>query len=275
MLHSKSCWVRHPAGGDEGIRIMSPRLTIVTSDAVLTYGRRGRAWIVGGLMGLLVGMGMHWATPPAYTATAVVELSEAAAIIDLSPVAARPRLLSVDTDAQIVTSDEVVAAVMAATGHPEMQVRRSLSVSGRPVTRVLEVSYRTSSADVATAGARQAAAVFLDERERLIVAPVRQYLVEVAARTESPRQPETLTEALTTADLSDARRSTVEGWRQRAVAARLALRDAGITIEAARITSRADRGDVEVPLATGACAGALLGLGFGLMRRHVAGRSPS
>jgi len=246
------------------------RLTIVTSDAILTRGLRGRAWLVGGLLGLLVGIGVHWTTPPEYTATTVVELSEAAAIIDLSPVAARPRLLSVDTDAQIVAADDVVSAVAEATGQTEPTVRRSLLVSARPLTRVLEVSYRTSSPEIAKVGSQQAAETFLVVRERLIVRPVEDYLVEVGERTESPKQ----AEVLTTADLTGQAQSRVEGWRQRAIAARLALRGAGSVLEQARVTSPADRGDVEVPVATGTFLGALLGVGVSLRPRGSPGSRP-
>lgn len=243
---------------------MPTRLTLVTSDPILARGLRGRDWLVGAVLGLLVGMGLYWATPPNYTATAAVELSEAAPTIDISPVGARPRLVSVDTDAQILVGDEVVSAIAQATGTTRSKARTSLAVAARPLTRVLEISFTGSSPKTAVLGAQQAAETFLGARERLIVARVQDYLVEVGARTASPRQ----SALLTTADISGSAESRVEGWRERAIAASLQLRGPGSVLEQARITSSADRGDLEVPLVSGACLGALLGVGLRLERHH-------
>jgi hypothetical protein len=241
------------------------RLTIVTSDAILTRGLRGRTWLVGAFLGLIAGAGMYVATPPAFTATAVVELAEASPVIDLSPLAARPRLVSVDTDAQIVVSDEVLSAVADATNQPTTVVRRSLVVTARPLTRVIQISYRTASAATARAGAQRAAEAFLGERERLFVDPVQAYLTEVDARSQSPDQPA----ATTPADLSSRAQSRVESWRQRAMAARLEITGAGAVLESARVKAGGSRGNPEVPVVTGACLGALLGVGVALARGRL------
>jgi hypothetical protein len=242
---------------------MTSRLTIVSSDPILTRGLRGRTWLVGGVLGLIAGIGVYFGTPPTYTATSVVELSEVAPVIDLSPVAARPDDVTVDTDAQIVTSGQVVSAVAGITKQPTERVRQSLSVSARQLTRVIQISYTASSPATATAGAQGAAEAFLAARKRLVVQPVQDYLAEVFVRTEAPQKSASLT---TAADLSSKAQSRVEGWRQRAISAQLQTKGAGSILEHARVRAGGDRGDVEVPVVTGACLGALLGVGVALLR---------
>jgi hypothetical protein len=239
---------------------MSSRMTFVTSDAILTHGLRSRAWIVGCLLGLLVGVGLHVTKPPTYTATAAVELTKIAPSLDLSPIAPPADFLTVDTDAQMVETDEVISAVAKAAGQSTAQVRTSLAVSARQLTRVLLISYTTSSADDAVKGAQQAAETFLAERQKLIVEPLQDYLAEVRSLTASPK----LSVETTTQDLTGKAQSRVEGFRQRAMNARLQISGAGTILQAARVSSAANRGNPEIPIVTGLCTGGLLGLGFGL-----------
>jgi hypothetical protein len=244
---------------------MSSRLTFVTSDAILTRGLRGRAWLAGGLLGLLAGVGIYVATPPTYTASSVVELASLSPVIDLSPTAAKLQLFTVDSDAQIVTDGQVVSAVAKITRQPSALVGRSLSVSARQLTRVLQISYTASSPGIATAGAQGAADAFLAERQQLVVKPVQDYLAAVFAKTEAPQK----TTTLTTEDLTSRAQSRVEGWRQRAIGAQLQSTGAGSVLERAQVRAGGDRGDIEVPVVTGACLGALLGVGVALLRGQL------
>jgi hypothetical protein len=244
---------------------MSTRLTFITSDAILTRGLRGRTWLAGGLLGLVVGIGVYVETPPTYTATSVVELASVAPVIDLSPTAAKPQLFTIDSDVQVVSDAQVVGSVGSITGQPAAQVRRSLTVSARQLTRVLQISYSASNPAVATAGAQEAAVAFLLERDRLVVKPVQAYLADVFARTESPQK----SAALTTEDFTSRAQSRVEGWRQRAISAQLQDEGAGSVLERARVRTGGDRGDIEVPLVTGAGLGALLGVCVALLRGQV------
>lgn len=244
---------------------MSSRLTFVTSDVILTRGLRGRTWLVCGLLGLMAGVGVYFATPPAYTATSVVELASVSPVIDLSPTAAKPMLFTIDSDAQIVADGQVVAEIAKITNQSPAVVRRSLSVSARQLTRVLQITYTAPSREVATAGAQGAADAFLAERTRLVVDPVKGYLAAVFDKTGSPLKSATLT----TADLSSRAQSRVEGWRQRAIAAQLQSKGAGKVLERARVRAGGDKGDVEVPVVTGLCLGALLGVGVALVRGQL------
>lgn len=249
---------------------MSPRLTFVTSDPILTRGLRGRTWLVGGLLGVVAGIGVYVETPPVYTATSVVELASVSPVIDLSPTAAKVQLFTIDSDVQIVADGQVVSSISGITRQPPAEVRRALSVSARQLTRVLQITYTASSPVVATAGAQGAADAFLAERQRLVLQPVQDYLAEVFAKTESPQKSASLTTpGLTTADLTSRAQARVEDWRQRAIAAQLQGKGAGSVLERARVRAGGDRGDVEVPVVTGACLGALLGVGVALLRGQV------
>jgi hypothetical protein len=250
---------------------MSARLTFVSSDPILTRGLRGRSWFFGGLLGLIAGLGIYFQTPPAYTATSVVELASLSPVIDLSPTAAKAQPFTIDSDAQLVADGQVVSAIAAATGQQPSTVRRSLSVSARQVTRILQITYTASTPESATAGAQQAAEALLDERKRLLVQPVQDYLTDVLVKTESPQKSLSLTQSTTllTADLSSRAQSRVEGLRDRAIAAQLQSKGEGSVLERARVRVGADRGDVEVPVVTGACLGALLGVCVGVARGHV------
>ena len=253
---------------------MTGRSRIRTSDPVLAYAGRARAWIFTGLaLGLAAGLGLYLLTAPSYRATVAVEVSEVAPMVDLSPTRLRVKQVTVDTDAQILASDEVVTAVGEAAGDSTAQARAQLVIAARPLTRILDITYTASSAAEAAAGAEQGAETFLAERDRLVIAPVEDYLRHVINQT---RDPTPASELLATANLSKTPEHRPEGFRQRAVTARLELSGAGRVLEHARTSSSPDRGDIEVPLASGAALGALLGFWLGFARdRGRRGRRPS
>jgi len=248
---------------------MSARLTFVTSDPILTRGLRGRTWLVGALLGLIAGVGFYFETPPEYTATSVVELASVSPVIDLSPNAAKAEPFTIDSDAQLVADAQVVAAVADVTGQSSAGVRRSLSVSARQLTRVLQISYTASSPAMASAGAQRAAEALLSERKRLLLAPVQDYLANVLVKTEAPQKSPQQSAELTTEGLFTSAQTRVEGMRQRAIAAQLQSKGEGTVLERARVRAGADRGDIEVPVVTGACLGALFGVAFALARGQV------
>jgi hypothetical protein len=249
---------------------MSARLTFISSDPILTRGLRGRTWFYGGLLGLIAGLGFYLQTPPAYTATAVVELASVSPVIDLSPTAAKAQPFTIDSDAQLVVDGQVVSAIAAVTGQQPTTVRRSLSVSARQLTRILQITYTAATPETATAGAQQAAEALLGERKRLLVQPVQDYLTAVLVKTEVPQKSITRSSTtLSTADLSSRAQSRVEGLRDRAIGAQLQSKGEGSVLERARVRTGADRGDVEVPVVTGACLGALFGVAVAIARGHV------
>ena len=244
---------------------MSPRLTFVTSDAILTRGLRGRTWLVFAFLGLLAGAGVYYETPPTYTASSVVELASVAPVIDLSTTAAKLQPFTIDSDAQLVTDGQVVSAVANVTKQPSTQVVQSLNVTARQLTRVLQISYTARSRATATAGAQAAADAFLAERERLILKPVQDYLIAVFSNTETPQR----SAVLTTEGLTTSAQARVENWRRRAIGAQLQSKGAGSVLERALVRAGGDRGSRVVPVGSGGGLGALLGVLVAIARSKV------
>ena len=253
-------------------------MKLVGGDAIVTNAGRAKMWIfAGALVGLLAGAGWYFASAPYYRARSVIELSELPSTISLQPGGAPARAVSIDTDAQIVVGDAVAEAVAEAVGSDREAARRSMRISARPLTRVLVVTYSGSSADEARTGAGAAAEAFLAERERLLVGPVRDWLLEVAETQEqqatavtavtAPTDPTAVT--ATTEPTEQTRifpRPVLDNRRRRAVEASLALPGPGRTLEASVRTPTVERGQAELPLVSGTALGALLGLGAGIAR---------
>jgi hypothetical protein len=246
------------------------RLRVANPDAIMVYARHGKAWLVGALIGLLLGGAVYWRTTPEYTATAAVELSAVSPAVDLGGVRGRPQMESVDTDAQMLASDEVLAAVAKASGDSEDSARTSLGVTARNLTRVLEITYTNRSSKGAVAGADSAADGLLAVRQRLVIKPIDDYLNEVAKQTETPLD----AAVLDPADRFGTAEFRVENWRERALAARLQVPDSGSVLERAHGATHPERGSVELPLTSGVALGGLIGLLLGMAVWRLRGRRP-
>ena len=224
---------------------------------------------VGLLLGLGVGALQHVSTPAEQTATVTLELSAVSPLLDLSPSALSGRPVAVDTDAQILLGDQVVDPVAQVAGRTSEQVRTDLSATARPLTRVLDLHFRSSDTGSALAGAGKAAETFLDVRQRLVLEPTLEFLEQVASAplntTEQSDEPLVDLEG----DLSQGRLSQED----RAAALALQLPSAGTVLQAPRMTEADDRGDPEIPLTSGAALGGLLGFGLWWLRRPGHGAS--
>ncbi len=99
-----------------------------------------RRLVIGALCGMLVGVAWVVATPKTYKATAAIELSEASPQVSLAEDGPRGQDVSVDTDALIVASDPVVDSVAREGDRSPSQVREHLTVSARPLTRVMTIT---------------------------------------------------------------------------------------------------------------------------------------
>jgi capsular polysaccharide biosynthesis protein len=249
---------------------VSSRLNVANPDLVMRHLARGKVWLAGAVLGTVVGGCFYWTTPAKFSATTAVELSAVSPTIDLGAARGRPRLESVDTDARMLASDEVASAVAKASGDSQQWAQNSVAVTARTLTRVLEITYTSATPEGARAGANSAADGLLAARQRLIVAPINDYLTEVAKRTDTPLD----YAVLNPTDRSGTAEFRVESWRDRALAARLALPNSGTLLQRASGSSAPKRGDLEVPLTSGAALGALLALGLGMgVQRLRSGRS--
>lgn len=229
--------------------------------------------LAGALIGMAAGVAWIISTPKTYQATVAVELSEVAAQVSLTEDGPQGQDVSIDTDALIGSSDAVVGSVARAVGQSPSQVREHLAIAARPLTRVMTMTFTASSAGTATRGAQEAAQTFLQERERLIVGPVRDYLTLVSEEQLSTGS----TNRAGAAVESEADLWSIQLRRQAAVAKQLRLSSPGEILEDARLTAVGYRGEREVPVATGAALGVLVVLAVGALRarRPQTGRRQS
>lgn len=241
----------------------------VGGDPVLRYGRQARAWIFGGsLIGLLVGAVLTLTAPTTYHATVAIELSDVSPVVDLNPAGARAKTVTVDTDAQLVLADPVVSSVASDLGVTANQARRSLTLSARPLSRVLEIGYDGPTPEVARAGAQIAAEAFLELRNRLVIQPMRDYLARVEKATRDARLSDSLR---IRADVTF-RESPLETERRHAIKDELELPGPGVVVENASVSAFAGA-NREVPLASCTALGALIGLTVGVARASRKERS--
>jgi len=250
---------------------------LVGADPILRFAYAARRWVVYGLAaGLVIGVLGYLATPPRWTAAVTIELTDVSPVVDLQGGTGPGRRLTVDTDAQILRSDAVARTVAGQLGEDVEAVEDELSVSARSLTRVLELSYRDHSEDAALTGADVAASAFLGERQRLLISPLRAYLDQIVTLTQDPGLSAGLLEvndgAIESAD-DVTTVASLEVLRQEATALQLEVSSAGRVLNQARITAEADRGDIEMPLVSGAALGAMIGLVVGCIRARRAERA--
>lgn len=242
--------------------VATPRLD---RDPVLTYGRRALPWLmVGLLLGLAAGAGVWRLQPAIANASTVVELTPVSAQVDLGAGGVLQQV-TVDTDAQLITSDEVVLAAARAAGRTVAQARAALTVTAAQLTRVLTLTYSDASPKAAQAGAEAAATAFLQARERLVITPVRNSLTRLGNVVDvlPGADPAAAAPAPGTAAADQA---TPAGRQRAAVAAQLALSGPGVVLQHALALPATDRGSIAVPLGSGAGVGALLLFVIGLLR---------
>lgn len=261
-----------PLRAGDGDRLV--RLVVEDPTPFLRWDRPVRRSTAAGFaLGLALGGVAFALTPVRTSATTTVELTDVAPAVRLDE-SGRGHLVTVDTDAQILASDAVVRAVSAQGGHTVEEVRESLSVTARPLTRMLDIVYTAASPHDALVGSRDAASGLLAERQELVMQPLQTYLTEVLDRTEdvtpfAGAQEDADADSAAPRDSGVPESATaVELSRSRAIALLSQLASPGQVSEQARVTSAATRGDVEVPVGSGAATGTLLGLVLGSARQR-------
>lgn len=118
--------------------------------------------VLCGLLGTMAGLVSVALTPPTYTSTRSVLVTDAQVILP-SADSVGPKIYSLDTEAQRVVSDPVLRAVRTATGDGDPAGH--IAVTAIPVTRVLLITYTADSRSTAAAGAKAAAAAYVRARE--------------------------------------------------------------------------------------------------------------
>jgi uncharacterized protein involved in exopolysaccharide biosynthesis len=147
---------------------MTPAQQLPTLTAYASRVRRDGALILAMmLVGLLVGAGVVFNSPRVFTATATVLLQPVPTAVPLSGSESDPSSITIDTQAQLVTSDRVVDQVVSATELNVDEARAALRVTAFPLSEVLRISATTSDPVESREAAQVAAEAVLDLRERL------------------------------------------------------------------------------------------------------------
>ncbi|WP_182523404.1 hypothetical protein [Nocardioides dongkuii] len=130
------------------------------------FARRHRTTIaVLAALGLLTGFVWSLGQPASYSATTSVVLAPVPKYVTASTVELVPPPVTIDTDAQLLLTPEVLRAVAQEVGVDEAAVTDHLSVAASPHTRVLHVTVSAAS-PVAAARAADAAVAALGRARR-------------------------------------------------------------------------------------------------------------
>jgi uncharacterized protein involved in exopolysaccharide biosynthesis len=232
------------------------------------FVRRHRWWLAGLVVaGIAVGAVLATRAPATWTATASVALTPVPKYVTDTSSRLEPPAVTIDTDAQLLRSPEVVAAVAGTLGvDPRTAVGR-VTVTASPLSRVLHVSV-TASSPARAAAAADAAVTALGVARRDTLGALRDDQVNqvraLVDRTESElaRQQASRVVVPATDDLF----ATLVEQRQTLDELEEARREPVRVVAVARPPHRPDPADPEVPLVSGAALGLLLACAVGAVR---------
>ena len=122
--------------------------------------------VIGMLMvvGLLLGLAWSMTQSVTFSSTASVSLAPVPKYVLPTGVGLAPPAVSIDTDAQLLNSPEVLESVALAIGTRASTAMEHLSVTASPNSHVLHVTVTAESAAAATAAANAAAAALVRVR---------------------------------------------------------------------------------------------------------------
>jgi hypothetical protein len=143
---------------------------------------RRNALVIGAftLVGGVIGGGLAMSSPTTYTASTTVLMSRAPVYVDPQGYDAAPSV-TIDTDAQLYAAPRVARRVSRRTGIPEADVAGRTLITAKPLTRVLNVTFKAQTPHIARRGSRAAAHGMLHERQRVLVSQSLRRLTQVRA----------------------------------------------------------------------------------------------
>jgi uncharacterized protein involved in exopolysaccharide biosynthesis len=189
-----------------------------------------------------------------------------------------PPEVSIDTDAQLLDSPEVLGAVADALGTDTAVARESLSVTASPNSHVLHVSVKASSAAAAAAAADAAASELVRVRRNALGAlrpdQLRLLRLWVAGQEDELAKEQSQRLVIPASDERFAQILALRTGLQELEEARL---NPAEVIDPAEPATRPDYANREVPLVSGAMLGLLCGclLGARADRRRLLAPSSS
>ncbi len=227
-------------------------------------------------LGLLVGLAWSLVQPTTYSSTASVALAPVPKYVVATGVGLAPPEVTIDTDAQLLNSPEVLKVVAGALGSDAVVAREHLSVTASPNTHVLHVTVTASAPQVAAKAADGAAAALVQVRREALGAlrldQLRLMRLWVGGQEDLLAKEQSRRLVIPAYDDFFAQVVELRSGLQELEEARLAPAE---VLNPALPASRHDYPNTEVPLTSGAMVGLLAGclLGAGQDRRRRLGHS--
>jgi uncharacterized protein involved in exopolysaccharide biosynthesis len=227
-------------------------------------------------MGLMVGIAWSWTQPATYSATTSVELVPVPVYVIPATAGLLPPEVSIDTDAQLLRSPEVLGAMGEILGVSPQEAEGRLSVTASANTHILHVTVSARSARLAARAADATVAAFIDVRrdalgalEQASLRQLRVYITDQMALLADEQ-----TKRLVIAGRDDLLSQTLDvqaGLEELEEARRLPAR----VVSYAEPPRRANHANAEVPITSGAMLGLAGGWLLGAARDRSRRRKPA
>ena len=248
--------------------VMSRRAELPLWSDHTAFVRRHRLRI-GGLMvlGLLVGLVLSVTQSSTWTSTTSLSLTPVPKYVLPTGTGLVPPEVTIDTDAQLLGSPEVLGAVAGVLGVDTGEARDSLSVTASPNSHVLHVSVTATSAPVAAEAADAAAAALVRVRRNALGSlrpdQLRLLRLWVAGQEDALAQEQRRGLVIPALDEQFAYLVDLRAGLQELEEARLAPAE---VVSPAVLAAKPDYSNREVPLTSGAMLGMLAGCLLGALR---------
>src|SRR4051794_10539824 len=131
---------------------------------------RRHTLMLGSMMGLGLVVGLVWSLlqPASFSASASIVLAPVPAYVALTTTELVPPEVTIDTDAQLTRSPDVLSAVGGVPDEDADTASRRMQVTAAANSNVLRVTVTAASAPTAAAAADAAAAAFIDVRRHAL-----------------------------------------------------------------------------------------------------------
>jgi hypothetical protein len=120
------------------------------------------------VLGGVCGTAAYVLSPTRYDATSAVALAPRLAHVPLDVDTTEDREVTLDTMAALVRSDQVVSAIRLTTGLSDDEIRARLTLSARPASRVLLISFRGDTREQAVSASHTAVEALLAQQDRVL-----------------------------------------------------------------------------------------------------------
>jgi uncharacterized protein involved in exopolysaccharide biosynthesis len=228
--------------------------------------------VIGALIGIGVLAGIAWSMqqPSTYSATTSIALAPVPKYVTPSTTELVPPEVTIDTDAQLMQSPKVLAAIGAALGTDNDVAASRLSLSASPNSHVLHVTVRSTSAARAAAAANAAVIALVDVRRETLGALRQDQLsqLELLVATKERELAKDQTTRLVIPP-TDELFGQIEQLRAGLDELEEARREPAVVLEPATPPRHHDYANSEVPVVSGAMLGFLAGCIIGACRDRV------